>query len=158
MAALTESVPLQFKGTMVKDHFPCDQAGTFYQGAILYLDDSANKFTVANQAAAQAGDRPVGIVASEQVTTAADDLVEAYVAGVIFLPYTSPAVGDGGYLYIANGDFTDNPNTLIDRSGEPAAATDAKVGQIIRSTTAGAWVLLDFKKCADASTGVLVWY
>lgn len=133
MAALAADVNCSVLGTPIYASFSANGADVFYQGAVVFIDTGGGV-----QVVPAAGDRCVGICTKQQTITAAAQLVEVMVFGLIWLPVgTNIAAADEGNLCVLDIGSTqsDNPADFVSDLDITAAGDDASLGRILRVTS-----------------------
>ncbi len=157
MAALSAAVQIPMIGPMTKlgvQGFGASYPEVFYAGAVVWTD-AANG--LAQTAGGTTGDRVIGICAETVTTTAANQIVNVYVGGLMLIKYATPIVGDTGQMLVslASAANTDNPAELDATVAFGPATDDAAVGRILAidtGVTAG-WVQLQCGAIGMADAG-----
>ena len=113
MAVLAKNANVGLVGTGTKISVPCGAADIFYEGAVVWTDETSASATVSPVTVAPAtGDRILGICARQVTTTAEGDLVDIYIDGTFAIKgMTNVTRHDIGELVVfdAGTTITDNP-------------------------------------------------
>ena len=140
MAALAADLNTESFGNYISIPMSANAADTFYQGAVVFVDNAGGV-----QVTWAASDRPIGISPKKQVTTGAGDLVEVVIFGCIAFPsITGVAAADEGNTLVFDADTppTDNIDDADSSEGTTEAAGDMRVGRIMRVTSSQCFVLI----------------
>jgi len=169
MAAITAStIPdLQHKGNIDKWKIAVKSVGaeTFYQGALVYADDTnggAQTTPVLGAAPPDITDSLIGICAKTVTTTAAGQMVEIYCGGLWGIVCTTTVVeGDVGDVLLMDmgTTTTDNPADLVTGVAATPGDGDILFGKIIAvdsNDTTRCWARLTPCSRYDA-TATLGW-
>lgn len=117
-------------------------ADIVYRGALVYLDAVAGGCFVAGYAA---NDMILGYSPKKQTIAATGDPVEIVIGGACWFPaITGIAVTDTGQtLNMDVAGLTDNIDDSDTEAGNNVAATDCRVGKVLRYTATRTLVLVD---------------
>lgn len=132
MAALDADIYISTQGQVVTKNFKANAAGTYYQGAVVFIDTGGGV-----QVVPAAGDMAIGISPTKQVVSASDE-VNVIIFGVVGMPIgTNIAAADEGDLCCLDIGSTqsDNPADFVAAGDITPAANDTVLGRILRVTS-----------------------
>lgn len=144
MAVLAKNANISISGPVTKISVPCGAADVFYEGAVVWTDETSPTATVSPVTVAPAtGDRVLGICARQVTTLAEGDLVDVYVEGVIGIAgMTNVTRHDIGELVVfdAGTTITDNPTDAVSAGDITLADNDAVLGRLVSYVDSVAYV------------------
>lgn len=144
MAVLAANANVALVGTGTKISVPCGAADIFYEGAVVWADETSPTATVSPVTVAPAtGDRILGICARQITTTAEGDLVDIYIDGTFAIKgmtgVTRHDIGDL-IVYDAGTLITDNPADAVASGDIATADNDAILGVLVSYYDSTAYV------------------
>jgi len=145
MAVLAKNANVALVGTGTKISVPCGAADIFYEGAVVWVDETSPTATVSPITVAPAtGDRILGICARQVTTTAEGDLVDVYIDGTFAIAGMSVTRNDIGDLIVfdAGTTITDNPADAVAAGDITTADNDAILGVLVSYYDSTAYVRL----------------
>ena len=145
MAVLAKNANVAIVGTGTKISVPCGAADIFYEGAVVWTDETSPTATVSPITVAPAtGDRILGICARQVTTTAEGDLVDIYVDGTFAIKGISVTRNDIGEFVVfdAGTTITDNPADAVAAGDITLADNDAILGTLVSYYDSTAYVRL----------------
>lgn len=146
MAVLAANANVAIVGTGTKISVPCGAADIFYEGAVVWTDETSPTATVSPVTVAPAtGDRILGICARQVTTLAEGDLVDVYVDGTFAIKgMTNVTRHDIGefVVYDAGTTITDNPADAVSAGDITLADNDAILGRLVSYVDSTAYVKL----------------
>lgn len=136
---LAADINISAVGGTCNVQLPCEKADVHYKGAVAWIDVSGSTGGITVDPGA--GDRIAGIIPYQQTTTAAGEMVEVIVSGLVWYPNTASLTvssHEGMVGYDVSENISDGPADVVNITALTAAANDAILGNLLNiSSTKG---------------------